>query len=82
MIHRRNRKQWLSKFFWGGGRGLGEGGTQRVFIISNVKIVNVIYYSFAFSSTFVMNGRQRVIHSGILKVSYRQILICLYLIGT
>ena len=81
MIHRRNRKQWLSKFFWGR-RGVGGGGTQRVFIISNVKIVNVIFYCFAFSSTFVMNGRQRVIHSGILKVSYRQILICLYLIGT
>ena len=76
MIHRRNRKQWLSKFFG------GEGGTQGVFIISNVKIVNVIFYCFAFSSTFDMNGRQRVIHSGILKVSYRQILICLYLIGT
>ena len=40
---------------------LGEGGWQRGYTrstISNVKIVNVIFYCVAFSSTFVMNGRQ------------------------
>ena len=26
MIHRRNRKQWLSKFFLGGGKEVGGGG--------------------------------------------------------
>ena len=43
------------------GKGVGGGGYTRS-IISNVKIVNVIFYCVAFSSTFVMNGRQRVIH--------------------
>ena len=43
MIHRRIGKQWLSNLCWGR-RGWGRG------------VANVIFYCFAFSSTFVMNG--------------------------